>query len=62
MQLQDYQFNRHIRPNMLLELCTFCQRAVVDDAGNKTEDFGQLTRGKYMCAKCMMAFEFSIGH
>jgi hypothetical protein len=60
--MQDYQFNKLIHPNMLLELCTFCQRAVVDEAGKKTEDFGQLTKGKYMCSKCMKAFEFSIGH
>ncbi|MGI0037509.1 MAG: hypothetical protein ACRD99_04045 [Nitrososphaera sp.] len=45
-----------------MELCTFCQRAVLDESGNKTEDYGQLKKGKYMCARCMKAFEFSIGH
>jgi hypothetical protein len=45
-----------------MELCTFCHRAVIDDAGNRTEDYGASKNGKYICAKCMKAFEFSLGH
>lgn len=45
-----------------LEQCTFCQRIVVDDKGEKTEDFGMEKRGKYVCASCMKALEFSLGN
>jgi hypothetical protein len=40
----------------------FCQRVVVDDRGEKTEDFGMVRRGKYVCARCAKALEFSLGH
>jgi hypothetical protein len=40
----------------------FCQRVVVDDRGEKTEDFGMVSRGKYVCARCAKALEFSLGH
>jgi hypothetical protein len=34
---------------------------VVDELGKRTEDYGRTKNGKYMCVKCMKAFEFSIG-
>jgi hypothetical protein len=45
----------------LLELCTYCKRVVIDQQGNRTEDYGKGKYGKYMCSKCLRAFEFSIG-
>ena len=45
-----------------MEKCTFCQRVVVDDKREKTEDFGMVKRGKYVCARCTKALEFSLGH
>jgi hypothetical protein len=46
---------------MLMELCTFCQRIVIDDQGQKTDDFGVKKDGRLICARCMKAFEFSLG-
>lgn len=40
----------------------FCWRIVVDDNGEKTEDFGIANRGKHVCARCMKALEFSLGN
>ncbi|HEV8405591.1 MAG TPA: hypothetical protein VGQ13_06775 [Nitrososphaera sp.] len=40
----------------------FCQRIVVDDKGEKTEDFGMTNQGKPVCARCMKALEFSLGN
>jgi hypothetical protein len=46
----------------LLELlCRFCGKAVVDDEGNRTEDFGIVQRGTYICARCAKALEFALG-
>ncbi len=45
-----------------MELCKFCMRAVVDDTGSRTEEFGLEKHGKYVCARCMKAFEFSLGN
>ena len=47
---------------LALEQCTFCQRTVVDDKGEKTEDFGIVKRGKHVCIRCMKALEFSLGN
>ncbi len=44
-----------------LEQCKFCQRIVVDDKGQKTEDFGMTRRGKYICTRCAKSLEFSLG-
>jgi hypothetical protein len=44
-----------------LEQCTFCQRTVIDDNGRKTEDFGIRKDQRHICARCMKAFEFSLG-
>jgi hypothetical protein len=46
----------------LLEQCMFCRRVVVDDKGEKTEDFGMVKREKYVCVRCIKALEFSLGH
>jgi hypothetical protein len=35
---------------------------VIDEADAKTEDFGTTRYGKYICARCMKAFEFSLGN
>ncbi|HEU4605812.1 MAG TPA: hypothetical protein VFS46_06190 [Nitrososphaera sp.] len=45
-----------------MEQCAFCQRVVVDDKGEKTEDFGMTRRGKYICVRCTKALEFSLGN
>jgi DNA-directed RNA polymerase subunit RPC12/RpoP len=44
-----------------MEQCTFCGRQVIDDSGKETEDFGMIKRGKYVCARCKRAFEYSLG-
>lgn len=44
-----------------MEQCAFCLRVVVDDKGEKTEDFGMEKRGRYVCARCTRALEFSLG-
>jgi hypothetical protein len=45
-----------------LETCRFCGKLVVDDAGNRTEDFGIVRYGKYhVCARCAKALEFALG-
>jgi hypothetical protein len=44
-----------------VESCRFCGRVVVDDSGNKTEDFGAVRNNRYVCGRCMRAFEFSLG-
>lgn len=42
--------------------CRFCGRAVVDGEGHRTEDYGTVRHGRhYICARCMRAFEFSLG-
>ena len=48
-------------PVIQLEFCTFCGRAVIDDSGCKTEGYGLVRKGKYLCSRCAKAFEFSIG-
>src|SRR5688572_17498141 len=45
----------------LEERCTFCQRTVIDDNGQRTEDFGIKRNGKFICTRCVRAFEFSLG-
>lgn len=45
-----------------MEQCTFCQRVVVDDKGEKTEDFGMTQGQKYICERCTKALEFSLGN
>ena len=40
----------------------FCKRVVVDDKGEKTEDFAMVKRGRHVCTRCMKALEFSLGH
>lgn len=42
-------------------LCRFCGKIVVDDDGNKTDDFGLAQRGTYVCARCAKALEFALG-
>jgi hypothetical protein len=44
-----------------MEICRFCGKTVVDDAGAKTEDFGGMRDNRYICSRCMRAFEFSLG-
>jgi len=44
-----------------MEHCRFCDRAVIDDAGAQTQDFGTMRNNRYICAKCMRALEFSLG-
>jgi len=44
-----------------LESCRFCGKVVVDDAGNRTEDFGIERHGSYVCARCAKALEFALG-
>jgi hypothetical protein len=39
----------------------FCRRVVVDDKGEKTEDFGMIKHRKHVCTLCMKALEFSLG-
>lgn len=39
----------------------FCQRIVIDDSGEKTQEFGIVRRGGYVCARCTKALEFSLG-
>ncbi|AIC14898.1 hypothetical protein NVIE_006910 [Nitrososphaera viennensis EN76] len=46
---------------MLELLCRFCGKTVVDDAGTRTEDFGIVQRGTYVCARCTKALEFALG-
>jgi hypothetical protein len=46
----------------MLEQCTFCKRVVVDDTGEKTEDFGMVKRSRHECTRCMKALKFSLGH
>ncbi|WP_158385333.1 zinc finger domain-containing protein [Candidatus Nitrososphaera evergladensis] len=41
--------------------CRFCGKIVVDEAGNRTEDFGLVQRGTYICARCAKALEFALG-
>ena len=71
MQLENFtiyltlglmQLKRHVRQTIPLESCKFCHRVVIDDAGNKTEEYGSVKNGRHMCIKCTKAFEFSIGH
>jgi len=40
----------------------FCRRIVVDDKGEKTEDFGMTNHGMPVCTRCMKALEFSLGN
>lgn len=46
----------------MLEQCTFCRRVVVNDKGEKTEDFGIVKRGRHVCTLCIKALEFSLGN
>ena len=41
--------------------CFYCSRRVIDDSVNKTEEFGLTRNGKYICARCARAFQFSLG-
>jgi hypothetical protein len=45
----------------LEERCTFCQRIVIDNNRQRTEDFGIKRNEKYICSRCVRAFEFSLG-
>lgn len=51
-----------MRNFQVMEQCTFCQRVVIDDKGEKTEDFGAVKRGRHICSRCMKALEFSLGN
>ncbi|WP_415283998.1 hypothetical protein [Candidatus Nitrososphaera sp. FF02] len=44
-----------------MQACRFCGKAVVDDAGNRTEDFGMVQNGRHVCARCVKALEFALG-
>lgn len=44
-----------------MELCRFCERVVIDDQGQQTEDYGAVRHGRHICIRCMKAFEFSLG-
>ncbi|MEM2141225.1 hypothetical protein [Nitrososphaera sp.] len=44
-----------------MEHCTFCDRVVIDDSGAQTQDFGTVRNNRYICSRCMRAFEFSLG-
>ncbi|MFL6492821.1 MAG: hypothetical protein ACJ70O_06965 [Nitrososphaera sp.] len=44
-----------------MEQCNFCQRIVIDSSGQRTEDFGIKRNEKYICLRCVRAFEFSLG-
>jgi hypothetical protein len=46
---------------MLKMMCRFCGKTVVDDAGNRTEDFGIEQYGTFICARCAKALEFALG-
>ena len=39
------QLNRCVRQIMLLESCKSCHRAVIDDAGDKMEEYGSVKNG-----------------
>lgn len=40
----------------------FCGQQVVDSLGQKTAEYGIVSRaGRHVCARCMKALEFSIG-
>ncbi|MFL6491034.1 MAG: hypothetical protein ACJ70M_05985 [Nitrososphaera sp.] len=43
------------------ERCNFCQHIVIDSSGQRTEDFGIKRNEKYICLRCVRAFEFSLG-
>jgi DNA-directed RNA polymerase subunit RPC12/RpoP len=47
--------------SLLEQRCRFCGKAVVDTEGNRTEDFGIVQRGTYVCARCAKALEFALG-
>lgn len=47
--------------SMLKMMCRFCGKTVVDDAGNRTEDFGIEQYGTFICARCAKALEFALG-
>lgn len=44
-----------------MERCRFCDRVVIDESGAHTEDFGAVRSNRYICTRCMRAFEFSLG-